>query len=227
MQQSQMSVEVLDGLVKCVNLSPQCYLAHNLPSRDDRPCLRFENILSTNECGYILRSIEAMHSKICGSIDPGTRSQFSVEDPELSELIWGRIKGFIPSNLDGGIVAGLETNWRHAMYFEGQSVFAHMDFRHYDREDECIASRLSFTIYLNESFIEGETAFVLGPIGLDGSHGPIYLKSAPKTGGGILFYQSVPEFLHTAEIVRNGKKYIMRADVMYRFPSKAAARADV
>ena len=59
MQQSQMSVEVLDGLVKCVNLSPQCYLAHNLPSRDDRSCLRFENILSTNECGNILRSIEA------------------------------------------------------------------------------------------------------------------------------------------------------------------------
>jgi hypothetical protein len=68
------------------------------------------------------------------------------------------------------------------MYFEGQSVFAHMDFRHYDREDENIASRLSFTLYLNDCFNNGETAFALGPIGLDGSHGGIYFKSVEAAG---------------------------------------------
>lgn len=215
-----------DGSVRCENLSPECYRAHNLPYRDDRPCMRFENILSTNECINILRNIETMHSTTCSSLDPGARSQFSVDDPELSKMIWDRLKRFVPPTLDGGIVVGLETNWRHGMYFEGQSVFAHMDFRHYEKEDENVASRLSFTLYLNESFNNGETAFVLGPIGLNGSHGDIYLKSVPKTGGAILFYQTVPEYMHAAEIVRSGKKYIMRSDVMYRFPNKAAARAE-
>eukprot|EP01036_Dinobryon_divergens_P026912 gene26912-35608_t len=181
------------GDCSCENLSPRCYGAQNLPYRDDRPCMRFENILSATECLNILQKIEPMHSGTCSSLDPGTRSQFSLDDPELTKLIWGRLKGFLPPTLDGGIVVGLETNWRHAMYFEGQSVFAHMDFRHYDREDENIASRLSFTVYLNECFNDGETAFVLGPIGLDGSHGGIYFKSVPQTGGAILFYQAVPD----------------------------------
>jgi len=214
-----------EGPVIFTDLSPLCYMAHQLEVCTDRPCIRFENVLTKKECDNILSMIERNHSE-CDSLIPGVRSQFSVDDVELSDLIWSRIKDFIPSTLDGGNVLGLQTNWRHGLYIDGQSVFAHMDFRHYSKEDENVASRLSFTLYLNEEFENGETAFVLGPLGLDGSHGPIFYKSKPKTGSAILFYQCVPEYMHTAEVVRNGKKYIMRADVMYRFFDKAAARSE-
>jgi hypothetical protein len=52
--------------------------------------MRFENILSAKECLNILQEIETMHSSTCSSLDPGSRSQFSLDDPELTELIWGR-----------------------------------------------------------------------------------------------------------------------------------------
>merc|ERR1712032_1358154 len=57
----------------------------------------------------------------------------------------------IPDSLDGGQVVGLETRWRHARYWPEQWVMAHMDFRHKDRADDCVCSRISFTLYLSHA----------------------------------------------------------------------------
>ncbi len=82
----------------------------------------------------------------------------------------------------------------------------------------------SLTIYLNDDFLGGDTAFVREPIGYDGSHGGIFYRSVPKAGSAILFYQNVPEYYHTAERVVSGCKFIMRSDVMYKFKDKEAVR---
>merc|ERR1719456_643069 len=78
-----------------------------------------------------------------------------------------------------------------------------MDFRRGPKDDECVASRISFTVYLNDDFEGGETAFVTG-VRDDGSHGGEHYPNRPRTGSAVLFYQCVPEFSHTANEVRGG-----------------------
>lgn len=212
--------------IEVLDLAPVCCEAHGLPLRLDRPCFVLNNVLSEVECRALIQAAEPQHEAEppSGTTVPGVRSQFSNDDPGLSELIWMRIHDHFPDVLDGGDVVGLETRWRHARYWPGQSVMAHMDFRHGPREDECVASRISFTLYLNDNFEGGETAFVTG-VKLDGSHGGEFFLNRPRTGSAVVFYQCIPEFSHTANEVCGGCKSIMRADVLYKF--KDAEAADV
>lgn len=210
------------GPIKVIDLAPTCCEAHKVPVRSGRPCLVIDNVFSKEECVAIMAAAKPYHQTEPVSMFPGVRSQFTASDPDLSAMVWKRVKHALPEVLDNGRVIGLQTVWRHARYFPGQSVFAHMDFRHGSREDECVASRLSFTVYLNDDFDGGSTSFVLG-MRDDGSHGEEYYPNRPRTGSVVIFYQSVPEFAHTANTVHRSCKSIMRADVMYRFPDKTAA----
>ncbi len=212
------------GPIVSTDISSICRSAHHIP--DDtpvRPCFRIDNVLSKSECEQILESVKVLHESEPVSLEPGVRSQVTIEDEYLQKLVWERIKHVLPQELDGGQVVGLQSKWRHGMYHPGQSVFAHMDFRHSDKSIDFVCSRISVTIYLNDSFTGGETAFVKQPIGYDGSHGGIFFRSVPITGSAIIFYQCVPEYFHTAEVVTGGVKCIMRSDVMYNFPSKLMA----
>lgn len=212
------------GPVECTDLAPRCSSAHGVSVRSDRLCLSLDNVLSESECRALVSAAQSRHETAppTGPHVPGVRSQFTVQDPALSDLVWRRITSFIPPELDGGTVVGLATGWRHARYWPGQSVMAHADFRHGSHDDERIASRISFTLYLNDAFDGGETNFVKG-VKLDGSHGGVHYSNRPRTGSAIMFYQCAPEFSHTAEVVVNGLKSIMRSDVMYRFASATAA----
>ena len=44
-----------------------------------------------------------------------------------------------------------------------------------------------------------------------------------RLGSAVLFHQGVPEFAHMPHRITRGCKSIMRADVLYKFSSKAAA----
>lgn len=205
------------------DLAEICCNAYNVKVMEDRPCFILRGVFSKQECMDIIKAVESKHDKEPVSMIPGTRSQFACRDSSMSNIVWERVKEFFPETLDNGTVVGLQTIWRHAKYFPGQSVFGHMDFRHADENDPCIASRVSFTVYLNDSeFSGGETTFVKN-LKLDGSFDTEIYSSIPQAGSVIVFYQSVPEFSHCAKIVKNGCKSIMRADVMYKFPSSELA----
>jgi len=203
------------GPVENQDLRNTCCQAHSVSVRDDRPCFVLHNVLSIEECSQIVDVLSSKHDVTPDSLEPGVRSQFSQEDVQLSLIVWGRIFKFFPKELDGGSVIGLQTTWRHAKYFPGQSVMAHMDFRHTDNQE--ISSRISFTLYLNEDFSGGETSFVYG-VDNFGHYKTVVYDNKPRTGSAICFYQEVPEFYHCAKVVQGGFKSIMRADVMYRFP---------
>jgi len=201
--------------VRQEDLRPVCCRACGVSVRDDRPCFVLHNILSKDECQQIVKHFSQFHSSEPESMTPGARSQFCVPDSNLSSTIWGRVSQFFPETLDGGKLVGLQQEWRHAMYFPGQSVMAHMDFRRADAPR--LESRISFTVYLNEDFGGGETTFVQG-VDDFGYYSSVVHDNVPKTGSVIVFYQDVPEFFHCAKVVTSGRKFIMRADVMYQFP---------
>merc|ERR1719223_857031 len=130
--------------------------------------------------------------------------------------MWQRIKHTVPHSLDGGNAIGLMENVAHARYFAGQVGFPHMDFRHGPRDDKCVASRISFTVYLNDDYTGGDLGFI-GELRMDGPHGREHTRLQPRKGSAVLFYQGVPEFAHMPHAIETCNKSIMRADVLYRF----------
>lgn len=87
---------------------------------------------------------------------------------------------------------------------------------------DCVVSRISFTLYLNDDF-EGGTLDFVTDLRDDGSHGPAHTTMVPKAGQAVLFYQGVPEYAHFPAEIRGSHKSILRADVMYRFQDKETA----
>merc|ERR1711972_688430 len=131
-------------------------------------------------------------------------------------------------------MGGLKTRIAHARYAEGQVGFPHMDFRHghhgphfglptNDGSDPThVASRISFTVYLNADYEGGELGFV-GKLNDDGTYTGEHSRTRGRTGSAVLFYQGVPEFAHVPHRIGRGSKSIMRADVLYAFASQVDA----
>jgi len=207
------------------NMSPGCCNAWGVEVRQDRPCLYIQNLLTQEECQNILQTVCVSHDNNPRSLEVGERSEFSRQDKELSLKLYQRIKEYTPKQLDGGECIGLRSEWHHARYFPGQSVFAHMDQRQTSEEHRnfpSIASRMTVNIYLDEGYDGGEFVFVHG-VRDDGTWETSHTIIHPKAGDAVLFYQGVPEFSHAVPKLLKGRKTIMRSDVMYRFNSEEEA----
>ena len=76
-------------------------------------------------------------------------------------------------------------------------------------------SQLTFLIYLNEGMTGGETRF-FADLELIFRQRP-YLSLQPKERMALRFMHSI---WHEGAVVRNGKKYVLRTDVMYQQVSK-------
>ena len=210
------------GPITMTDFTQQCCDVHGVKMRPDRRCYMLENVLSKAECAALVAATREHHAAEADGLEPGCRSQFVSDDPDLSDMFWGRIRAFVPEQLDGGQAIGLLKRVAHAQYFDGQVGFAHIDFRHGSRTDPCVSSRISFTVYLNDDFDGGELDFI-GELRMDGTHGPSHISLPPKAGAAVLFYQALPEFAHLPHQVRRCCKNILRADVMYRFKDKDTA----
>lgn len=212
--------------VKVTEYASHCCAALSIQVQDDRPCFWLDNVLSTQECDALLRAVSEHHDcplsddEVCH--EPGVRSQFTTQDPHLSKLLWERIRHTIPEELDGGQIVGLKEDVTHCRYFSGQVGFPHMDFRHGHPGDPNVASRISFTVYLDDDYDGGELSFVK-ELRMDGLYPTSHLTVKPRKGSAVLFYQCVPQFAHWPHEIKRGQKSIMRADVMYRFPDGEAA----
>jgi hypothetical protein len=207
------------------DMAERCCKAWKVEKRADRPCLYFHGLLSKDECKELLQGVCKKHEIKARSTEVGERSEFKHDDEKLSKLLWDRIRSQLPEKLDGGTAIGLRTEWHHARYFPGQSVFAHMDQRQTSQEhrkDPTVASRITLNCYLDRDYTGGEFDFVFG-VRDDGSWEKTHLQIAPKTGDAVLFYQAVPEFSHAVPAMKTGTKTILRSDVMYRFASEKEA----
>jgi hypothetical protein len=214
------------GPVEVEDLRAACCKCHGVPVRDERPCFWLYNVLSDAECEALMDATLEHHESPLSpddyQKDPGCRSQFTSNDSELSALLWQRIRESVPESLDSGTACGLMPRIAHCRYFPGQVGFPHMDFRHSLGTDKCVASRISFTMYLNDDYEGGDLGFI-GELRMDGTHGGEHRRVHPRKGSAVLFYQGVQEFAHLPHEITSGCKSIMRADVLYRFEDEAAA----
>lgn len=101
---------------------------------------------------------------------------------------------------------GVNERLRFYRYDVGQQFDWHRDG--YFERDYGERSVLTFMIYLNEEFTGGETTIEgLTSAGLSDD------KVVPKTGLALVFAHPL---LHKGEPVTEGRKYVLRTDVMYR-----------
>lgn len=130
--------------------------------------------------------------------DIRNNTRVMVDDFGKGDELWRRAKPFIPAQWDGWHAIGVNERLRFYRYEVGQRFNWHVDGAFRRRNGE--TSKLTFMIYLNDGFEGGETAFDRTTI-------------VPQAGMALFFAH---ELNHKGEIVIDGRKYVLRTDVMFR-----------
>jgi prolyl 4-hydroxylase len=129
----------------------------------------------------------------------GTRNndRVVIDDWRLAGELWLRLTPHIPAFLSGRQAIGLNERFRFYRYGPQQQFRGHIDapFRRPTGE----MSALTFMIYLNDTFEGGETSFPDTVI-------------KPQRGLALIFRH---EIFHEGREVLNGRKYVLRSDVMF------------
>ena len=175
-----------------------------------------ENFLSIVECEQFVALSEnegfdaAPITTARGMIhrpDIRNNERVMLDSPDLAALLFERVRPFVSSPIRNREAIGLNERLRFYRYDVGQKFAPHLDgsFRRENGEE----SQLTFMVYLNDDFSGGETNFFFpAPVGT--------VRVVPKRGMALLFVHRVE---HEGASVLEGRKYVLRSDVMYSTPS--------
>lgn len=185
-----MRKECLDG--------ERIFVIHDFLSTEE--CRSF--IARSEESGYDVASITTAAGQI---IDQAVRdnARLIADDPALADAFWQRARSFIPPTTGGWHVLGLNERFRFYRYDPGQKFALHYDGCFQRRDGE--QSQLTFMIYLNEEFTGGETKFYRDD---RTPHTAVH----PRSGMALVFAHFQ---LHEGAPVLEGRKYVLRTDVVY------------
>ena len=121
-----------------------------------------------------------------------------VDDMPRAHELFRRAKDYLPQVQGDWKLAGINERLRFYRYDEGQQFDWHFDG--YFQRESGERSRLTFMVYLNGDFEGGQTSFDDCVI-------------EPEAGMALFF---IHEIRHKGEPVRQGRKYVLRTDVMFR-----------
>lgn len=202
------------------------------------------NILTEEECQDCIQKAEEAGFEAIRGVRDDYRSctRITLESKALSDVLWSRIKNFVHDiSIDGdphkhhihGPVSlmkgtwtpvGLNSLFRLCRYLPGGHFAPHFD-GHFDKS--CSERSLkTFMVYLNGNFTGGATNFVneQQTLYMDEASGKycaeqknILHSMQPQTGLAIVFNHFR---LHEGAQLREGQKYILRTDVMFRNTSQ-------
>jgi hypothetical protein len=138
-------------------------------------------------------------------MDKGVRdnARLIVDDAVLADELWQRARPFIGERDDDWRAIGLNERFRFYRYDPTQKFAPHYDgcFRRSNAEQ----SYLTFMVYLNDGFRGGETKFY-------SPEHELRVSVHPKRGMALVFIHLQ---LHEGAPVVEGRKYVLRTDVMY------------
>jgi predicted 2-oxoglutarate/Fe(II)-dependent dioxygenase YbiX len=163
----------------------------------------YEDALVTTPSGQVLRT------------DVRNNERVIFDDHELAKLLWKRIEDFAPNNIDGYRAIGVNERFRFYRYDPDQQFDWHQDGPFERDNGEC--SFWTFMIYLNEGFEGGETSFE------DSCSDEPFddFQVTPERGMALFFVHSIH---HKGEPVLQGRKYVLRTDVMFAPRKRQRAR---
>lgn len=168
--------------------------------------LEIPAFLSPAECAELIARSEqqgfaeagvglATGAQVIKSIRNNYRLEYS--DTPLAEAFWQRIPAGLPAEADGATPVGLYDQFRFYRYDVGERFNRHRDGS--IQISEQVASRWTFLLYLNDDFEGGATEFDT-------------LTVAPRRGAALCFRH---ELRHKGCPVTQGRKYVLRTDILY------------
>ncbi len=150
----------------------------------------YEDAPITTSVGFVMRK------------DIRNNDRVISDDPGLAAAWFERARPFLPTEWFGWEIVGFNERFRFYRYDPGQRFAAHTD-GYYERPNG-ERSQLTFMVYLNEGCQGGETRFHV-------TEPP--LSVVPERGKALVFMHRV---LHEGAEVIQGRKYVLRTDIMYR-----------
>jgi len=193
----------------------------HLPDKQDHGKLAFtlSHIFSPKECqewtemseekGYSIALLNVGAGREIVASKYRDSRRCLIDSPELAQKLFLRLEPFLPRTWKDNKfeLVGLNERLRFLRYDPGQKFVPHTDgqFRRDDGSGE--ESFLTVQLYLNEEFQGGETTFI------DTDDPKHRVAFAIKTGQVLIFEHRI---VHEGTAVKEGRKYTMRTDVMYR-----------
>jgi hypothetical protein len=138
-----------------------------------------------------------------------------IDDPHLAGAMWDRLKPFFPQQVQFWLPVALNERWRFYRYDPGQQFDWHFDGA-FERS-ALERSAFTFMIYLNGGIAGGATEFNLRSRGGVRHDDPI-VRVQPEPGKALVFPHRI---LHRGAPVADGRKYVMRTDVMCHWIERA------
>ncbi|MES2788988.1 MAG: 2OG-Fe(II) oxygenase [Planctomycetota bacterium] len=184
---------------------------------------RLSDILTHDECLALIERGEslgftraAVRTSSGAQMRPDIRDNDRVQfhDSDLAMTLWQRCAEFVPRELEGGTVAGFDTEFKFYRYDVDQRFLRHKDGM--IRRDATTRSRLTCLFYLNDGFDGGETVFY-SDIKVDNVRHEA-ATVVPRTGDALFFQH---EWWHEGRGVKTGRKYVLRSDVFYCFDDQS------
>lgn len=192
-----------------------------LTERDD--LFVIHDFLTPEECEHFISRSEAVgygDAPITTTNGPVMRKDIRnndrvmIDDVSLAEAMWERLKPFFDERVGFWLPAGLNERWRFYRYDPGQQFDWHFDGA-YERSP-LERSAFTFMIYLNGGVAGGATEFNLRSRGGVQPGDPI-IRVQPEAGKALVF---VHRILHRGAPVADGRKYVLRTDVMCRWAER-------
>jgi predicted 2-oxoglutarate/Fe(II)-dependent dioxygenase YbiX len=169
----------------------------------------FDGILTPEECREYIAMTEAVGYEAAPissghgfAMRPDIRNNARVmlDDRSRARTLWQRLAELVPQRLSDRRAVGLNERFRFYRYDPGERFSLHRDGAFERRNGE--KSLLTFMVYLNDGFAGGTTTF--------GD-----LEIVPVAGMALVFHHFL---MHEGSAVTQGRKYVLRSDVMYSPP---------
>jgi prolyl 4-hydroxylase len=190
MSSAAMTRESLDG--------DYIFVIHNFCTVQE--CAAF--IAQSEQAGYEEATITTAAGFVMNK-DVRDNARLIRDDTELAARLGQRAEPFLPPRIRNRHFVGFNERFRFYRYDPGEKFAPHWDG--YFERDNGEQSQLTFMVYLNDDFTGGETKFYL-------DNGWPRLEVKPERGMALVF---VHRQLHEGAPVIQGRKYVIRTDVIY------------
>eukprot|EP01083_Nonionella_stella_P029538 81269_1 len=129
-----------------------------------------------------------------------------IDNYDMIHCLWSRTHRFIPTYFNRRRRISFNERLRFLRYYKGEFMGPHFDGTYVRANGE--RSQLTFLLYLNDGFKGGNTTF-LDTFDANGKG-----RYAPNiTQGMVVMFQH--DLYHEGSMLEEGRKYIIRTDVMY------------
>jgi len=179
-----------------------------------------KNVFSPEECEALIRKTEEagyvpalIHSGNYAAPAPGYRDSYRImiDDKKFTDILFKRIGHHLPQEMFGDKLLEINERLRFLRYRPGDKFAKHYDGS-YVRPDGSAETQITLQIYLNDAVQGGGGETTFFPKSTPEFVGKT-LPVRPEAGMILVFEHHL---LHEGSLVREGIKYTIRTDVLYK-----------